>query len=148
MDIWDMETKQQIGYCKSSSASYCQWSADDRKILTSIVTPRLRVDNCYKVFSYTGTQLHKVNFDHTELYGAYWLTPMKYEALPRGISPGRKIECEPKKEEGKFKSFASAMNFGAVSLGEQKFEPKGPKLIPGQHPDDGAHKKKRKRKGK
>ena len=40
------------------------------------------------------------------------------------------------------------MNFGAVSLGEQKFEPQGPKLIPGQHPDDVGQKKKRKRKGK
>lgn len=54
-----------MGYCKSNSASYCQWSYDDRKILTAIVTPRLRVDNCFKVFSYTGTQLNRVGYDET-----------------------------------------------------------------------------------
>ncbi len=40
--------------------------------MTSIVTPRLRVDNCYKIYSYTGTFLKKINFDHTELYDARW----------------------------------------------------------------------------
>ena len=62
MDMWDLETMKQIGYCKSSSASYCQWSLDDRKIITAIVTPRLRVDNCYKIYSYTGTQLKKIGY--------------------------------------------------------------------------------------
>jgi len=39
-------------------------------LITSIVTPRLRVDNCYKIFSYTGTLLHKANYEDTELYEA------------------------------------------------------------------------------
>lgn len=82
---------KQIGYCKSSSASYCQWALDDRKIITGIVTPRLRVDNCYKVFGYTGTQLKKVGYEETELYGVYWLRIPGYQGEPRGVSPGRKI---------------------------------------------------------
>lgn len=89
-----------------------------------------------------------MNFDHTELYGAYWVNPPHYEGKARGVSPGRKIEAEPKKEEGKFKSFASAMNFNAVTLGESKYEPPKPKLAPGQHPEDVVQKKKRKRKPK
>lgn len=72
MEMWDLETLKQIGFCKSNSASFCEWSHDDRKIMTSIVTPRLRVDNCYKIYSYTGTYLKKVNFDHTELYDSRW----------------------------------------------------------------------------
>ncbi len=82
---------KQIGYCKSSSASYCQWSLDDRKILTAIVTPRLRVDNCYKVYAYTGTQLNRVGYDDTELYGVYWLKGKDIKGEPRGVTPGRKI---------------------------------------------------------
>ena len=61
----------------------------------------------------------------------------------RGVSPGRKIEVEPKKEEAKFKSFASSMGFQAVKLGEEKVDNK-PKVAPGQHPDD-VFKKKRRR---
>lgn len=124
---------KQIGYCRSSSASYCQWSLDDRKILTGIVTPRLRVDNCYKIFSYTGTYLKKVGYEETELYGAQWLKLPNYKCEPRGVTPGRKIEVEPKKEEGKFKSFGSAMNYGSLTFDEKKDEK--PKLIPGQFPD-------------
>ena len=65
MDIWDLEKKKQIGYCKSNSASYCEWSPDDRKIMTNIVTPRLRVDNCFKIFAYTGKLLSKTDFSFT-----------------------------------------------------------------------------------
>jgi translation initiation factor 2A len=65
MEMWDLKEMKQIGFCKSSSASYCQWSLDDRKVLTGIVTPRLRVDNCFKVFSYTGTYLKKVGYEET-----------------------------------------------------------------------------------
>jgi translation initiation factor 2A len=91
MEIWDMATKKKIGACKSNSSSYCAWSTDDRKIITAILTPRLRVDNCYKIFSYTGVLLHKSNYDHTELYEAVWLKNNKFtEKDARGLSPGRK----------------------------------------------------------
>jgi uncharacterized protein with WD repeat len=66
--------------------------------MTAIVTPRLRMDNCYKVYSYTGTQLSKMGYEQTELYGVYWLKPIKYiKENSRGLSPNRKIEMEPKK---------------------------------------------------
>lgn len=58
--------------------------------MTAIITPRLRVDNCIKVYSYTGTILNKVGYEETELYGAYWIK-IPYDGKPRGISPGRKI---------------------------------------------------------
>ncbi len=106
-----MSIKKKIGACKSNSSSYCAWSMDDRKIITAIVTPRLRVDNCYKIFSYTGTLLHKANYDHTELYESVWLKNTKFtEKDARGLSPGRKSEGEHK-QEVKFKSFAASLNF-------------------------------------
>lgn len=68
---------------------------DDRKLITAILTPRLRVDNCYKVFSYTGVLLYKANFDHTELYEADWIKSNKYTPKDaRGLSPGRKSGAE------------------------------------------------------
>lgn len=92
-----MVTKKRVGVCKSSSASYCYWSPDDRKIITAILTPRLRVDNCYKVFSYTGVLLHKGPFEDTELYNAEWIKNPKFtEKDARGLSPGRKSGGEVK----------------------------------------------------
>ena len=60
--------------------------------MTSIVTPRLRVDNCYKIFAYTGAFLKKINFDQTELYGCNWFNNgFNPEEKARGLSPERKV---------------------------------------------------------
>ncbi len=129
-----MVTKTRIGVCKSNSASYCAWSMDDRKIITAILTPRLRVDNCYKIFSYTGVLLHKANYDYTELYEAVWLKDKSLtEKDAKGLSPGRKSGGEVK-VEAKFKSFGSSLNFDPFSNNYAAKVETGPKLVPGQHP--------------
>jgi len=112
------------------------------------------VDNCYKVYSYTGVLLHKVNYDHTELYEAVWVKTLKYtEKDARGLSPGRKCGGEMK-VEAKFKSFGASLDFDSANTlnpptvsgtygGLRKEE--GPKLVPGQFPDDPPKKKKKPR---
>ena len=141
-----MEIKKKIACCKSNSASSCCWSPDDRKLLTAILSPRLRVDNCYKVYSYTGVLLHKANFDDTELYEATWLNTDKFTSKDaRGLSPGRKSgEPQP---EAKFKSFGASLDFDSLSSNyvAAKKQDGAPKLVPGQHPDDVPKKKKRNR---
>lgn len=145
MEIWDIVTKKRIGICKSNSASYCGWSNDDRKLITAILTPRLRVDNCYKIFSYTGVLLHKTNYDHTELYEAIWLRDNNFtEKDARGLSPGRKSGGEVIVEQ-KFKSFAASLNFDSLSNNFAAKKEDKPNLVPGQHPDDIPKKKKRNR---
>jgi hypothetical protein len=70
--------------------------------LTAIITPRLRVDNCYKIFSYTGTLLHTFDLKHTELYEAVWRnTEDELFKARKGVSPGRKIPDFTKKEQEK-----------------------------------------------
>jgi len=66
----------------------------------------------------------------------------------KGLSPGRKNECEVK-AEAKFKSFGASLNFEEINMqgtfgGLKKDE--GPKLVPGQFPDDPPKKKKKPRK--
>lgn len=148
MDIWDLEQKTKVGACKSNSSSYCGWSTDDRKLITAILTPRLRVDNCYKIFSYTGVQLHKANFDDTELYEAVWLKNSQFsEKDARGLSPGRK--SGEAKQEAKFKSFGASLDFDALKTAAYvpPNKQEGPKLAPGQHPPE-PKKKKRNRHNK
>lgn len=102
MDIWEASTKQKIATCKSNSAVSCLWAPDGKRILTGVLNPRLRVDNAYKVFKYTGEILNSVDYSDTELYEVLW-KPGKYQDRP--TTP---IKREEKKEEE-----------------TQKFRPKG-----------------------
>jgi hypothetical protein len=117
----------------------------------------LRVDNCFKVFSYTGVLLHKAAYDDTELYETVFTKTSEYEGKEvRGLSPDRKIGIEEKKEEAKFKSFGAAFGLGTTTLPTSNNtlnshlmkKDTGPTLVPGQHADDVPKKKKRVRNNK
>mmetsp|Transcript_8345 Transcript_8345/g.722 ORF Transcript_8345/g.722 Transcript_8345/m.722 type:complete len:122 (+) Transcript_8345:551-916(+) len=74
IDIWDLKLKKKVGNCVSSSAYNCNWSNDGRKFITSVVTPKLRVENNFKIFKYDGTLIHKSDFNNTDLYEITWST--------------------------------------------------------------------------
>lgn len=93
MEIWEASSLTKIGTCKSNSAVSCIWAPDARRILTGVLNPRLRVDNGYKIFKYTGELLNSVDFSKTELYEVIW-RPGQYTDKPS--TPVKKSE---KKEE-------------------------------------------------
>lgn len=43
-----------VGNMKSSSAVNCTWSPDGRQLITAVLFPRLRIENNFKVFYYSG----------------------------------------------------------------------------------------------
>lgn len=90
IQIWDIFTITKMGDCRSSSAIMCQWAPDGRKFFTSIVNPRLRVDNGYKIFKYTGELLGGMDLKTTELYEVLW-RPGKFEDRPPS---GRKMSTQ------------------------------------------------------
>jgi translation initiation factor 2A len=114
IDIWEASSLQKVGSCKSNSAVSCLWAPDARRILTGVLNPRLRVDNCYKVFKYNGELLTTVDFTVTELYEVVW-RPGKYTDRP--ITPVKKVE---KKEEDAPKLFRPTGSSFANQLKAQK----------------------------
>ncbi|EGR33544.1 hypothetical protein IMG5_049810 [Ichthyophthirius multifiliis] len=72
VDIWDLKNLQKIANFKAATASIIEWGKDSRTILTAVVTPRLRVDNNFKVFGFNGDLVNFGNFTHTELYDVQW----------------------------------------------------------------------------
>ena len=54
------------------------------KFMTAILTPRLRVDNCYKIYKYDGFLMSKWDFSSSELYDVKWISPndKKYPDIP------------------------------------------------------------------
>lgn len=62
VDIWDRESLKKITTLEAPNSTECSWSPDGRYILTATLSPRLRVDNCYKIWHYTGVIINSKNF--------------------------------------------------------------------------------------
>ena len=71
MDIYDL-TKDFKKICtiEASNASVCEWSPDEKYILTATLSPRLRVDNGVRIWHVGGGLMY--NEELTELYQVTW----------------------------------------------------------------------------
>lgn len=88
---------KRIGHFQSQGSSVCEWGPDGLTLLTAVVTPRLRVDNGYKLWSWNGQCLGQAALE--ELYGATWRVPLKCDSKSspglvdpsqvRSVSPGQ-----------------------------------------------------------
>ncbi|KAF9978658.1 hypothetical protein BGZ73_001311 [Actinomortierella ambigua] len=89
MDFWDRKTLKKISSVSARDTTACEWSPDGRFILTATLSPRLRVDNGYKMWHYTGTLIHQE--DIAELYQINW-RPAAPELYPirSALSPAPK----------------------------------------------------------
>ncbi|OBZ80975.1 Eukaryotic translation initiation factor 2A, partial [Choanephora cucurbitarum] len=50
IDLWDRKTLKKINTFAAPNASHCEWSPCGRYLLTATLTPRLRVDNGFKLW--------------------------------------------------------------------------------------------------
>ncbi|KAF9438063.1 hypothetical protein BGZ76_009935 [Entomortierella beljakovae] len=89
MDFWDRKTLKKIASVSARDTTACEWSPDGRHILTATLSPRLRVDNGYKIWHYTGTLVHTAEVN--ELYQVGW-RPCAPEIYPirSALSPAPK----------------------------------------------------------
>ncbi|KAF9354242.1 hypothetical protein BGX34_011130 [Mortierella sp. NVP85] len=89
MDFWDCKSLQKIASVSARDTTACEWSPDGRHILTATLSPRLRVDNGYKIWHYTGTLVHTEEIN--ELYQVNW-RPDVPESYPirSSLSPAPK----------------------------------------------------------
>lgn len=88
MDIYDLEKDfSKICTIEASNASVCEWSPDEKHILTATTSPRLRVDNGIRIWHASGPLMY--NEDMSELYHVCWRPqPAASENLgPNPLSP-------------------------------------------------------------
>ncbi|KAI9594721.1 eukaryotic translation initiation factor eIF2A-domain-containing protein [Syncephalis fuscata] len=86
-----------FGNLAANGASVCDWCPDGRHLMTATLSPRLRVDNGYRVWHYRGVLVHKE--DIQELYQIAW-RPASVSLYPvrNTLSPAPKgIETEGSK---------------------------------------------------
>eukprot|EP00357_Protocruzia_adherens_P002059 CAMPEP_0114983064 /NCGR_PEP_ID=MMETSP0216-20121206/6482_1 /TAXON_ID=223996 /ORGANISM="Protocruzia adherens, Strain Boccale" /LENGTH=529 /DNA_ID=CAMNT_0002344985 /DNA_START=161 /DNA_END=1750 /DNA_ORIENTATION=- len=101
MDFWDMTTKEKIGVGKASTAVSIEWGPDGRHLLTATLNPRMRVNNGYKIFKYTGELLRETKVPDTEeLYEVKW--------RPAAVDIYKDQPQSPRSEEERKKSKETA----------------------------------------
>ena len=75
--IWDFEKKKLITTLKVPDTTGIEWCADGKHILTCTTTPRLRVDNGFRLWHYAGSLIYELvggsdPSQNLELYDAIW----------------------------------------------------------------------------
>ncbi|RKP06566.1 eukaryotic translation initiation factor eIF2A-domain-containing protein [Thamnocephalis sphaerospora] len=105
MDIWDITDRAKVtklATMEASGSSVCDWSPDGRHIMTATLSPRLRVDNGFKVWHHRGVLVHQEEID--ELLQIGWrpasvkLYPMRgaLSPAPKGIAVATTKAAAPK----------------------------------------------------
>ncbi|XP_048190844.1 eukaryotic translation initiation factor 2A isoform X2 [Perognathus longimembris pacificus] len=95
MEVWDVKNYKLIAKPVASDSTYFAWCPDGEHILTATCAPRLRVNNGYKIWHYTGSVLYKHDVpSNGELWQVSWqpfldgVFPAKaitYQAVPSEV---------------------------------------------------------------
>jgi len=94
MDIWDPKKLKKLASIVPGSAAHYEWAPDSRHIITAILSPRLRVDNGFKIWSYDGSLVHKESVE-PELFQINW-KPTPFTRFPdRPPSPRVYSQSKP-----------------------------------------------------
>ncbi|CEG64096.1 hypothetical protein RMATCC62417_01132 [Rhizopus microsporus] len=87
VDLWDRKTLKKLNTFSASNASHCEWSPCGRFLLTATMTPRLRVDNGFKLWHQSGTLVYEEEIE--ELY------QISYRPQPVALFPMRSMSPPP-----------------------------------------------------
>uniref|UniRef100_A0A7S3D217 Translation initiation factor beta propellor-like domain-containing protein n=1 Tax=Palpitomonas bilix TaxID=652834 RepID=A0A7S3D217_9EUKA len=71
IDVWDLDRKKRIGSSESPCSSTFSWAASSRFFLTAVLSPRLRIDNEVKIFSYFGEERASIQADMEAAIGGW-----------------------------------------------------------------------------
>mmetsp|Transcript_4052 Transcript_4052/g.3883 ORF Transcript_4052/g.3883 Transcript_4052/m.3883 type:complete len:510 (-) Transcript_4052:38-1567(-) len=164
IEVYERNTLTVVGTCRAATTVYCEWAPCGRMFVAATLCPRMRVDNGYSIYKYTGELLITVNAQN-DLYDVQWrnspgifidrpLTPRKREAAPE-----KKVYKPPGSSSNfaeRFKAVKDSLGHTApVNIGKsqsqpafvhQKPQPVVEELVPGQAPEAAKKKKKKKKK--
>uniref|UniRef100_A0A8R1I202 Eukaryotic translation initiation factor 2A n=1 Tax=Caenorhabditis japonica TaxID=281687 RepID=A0A8R1I202_CAEJA len=74
MEFWDVENKKEIISIEVPNTTLFDWAPDGQHFVTCTTAPRLRIDNSYRFWHYTGRMLAETHFDSPkeELWEVRW----------------------------------------------------------------------------
>jgi len=83
IDIWFVKKLMKVGVCKAPFSSYFGWSPESAYLMTAVLSPKMTVDNGFKIFKFDGTLYNEQKRER--LYEVAWK-----KAAP-GVLPRIKI---------------------------------------------------------
>lgn len=150
IEVWARVRMQVIGRFTSPMTVACEWCPDGLHILTATLTPRMRVDNGWKIWHHRG-RIVSSEMEEGELWEALW----KPETRRKPV-----IDTEIQVEEAKKSTYRPptgsagfAERFRAVKEGQGTVQPSKPvpppaaaaDLIPGYVPTETKKRRKKKK---
>lgn len=57
IQLWDTDKREEIVSLEVPSTTYFEWAPDGQHFMTSTLSPRLRIDNNYRVWTYCGEEV-------------------------------------------------------------------------------------------
>ncbi|ORZ34575.1 eukaryotic translation initiation factor eIF2A-domain-containing protein [Catenaria anguillulae PL171] len=157
-ELWDLSKTLKLANLSSPNATQITWSPDGRHLLTATLSPRLRVDNGWKVWHYRGVCVAK--HDVKELFQIEWRPvssagPNIEQWARRELSPAPAgIQgvgaAKPKSVGGAYRPPSARMGGAARSVPGAAFVETsggnkspglrgGPRQVPGMTPPPGAN---------
>eukprot|EP01096_Ripella_sp_DP13-Kostka_P000840 TRINITY_DN1093_c0_g1_i1.p2 TRINITY_DN1093_c0_g1~~TRINITY_DN1093_c0_g1_i1.p2 ORF type:complete len:267 (+),score=133.47 TRINITY_DN1093_c0_g1_i1:310-1110(+) len=97
VDIWDVQNAKLISSQVIPCTTYLSWSPCSRFFFTATLSPRLRVDNGFKIWTPTGALVKTVLFP--ELYQVDW-KPINASAFAEYVPSPAEYCAPPKAAEG------------------------------------------------
>ncbi|KAH7704936.1 Translation initiation factor 2A [Aphelenchoides avenae] len=72
MQFWSVEEKREVISIEVPNTTLFEWAPDGQHFLTATTAPRLRIDNVYRIWHYSGRLIREVPFDRQELWQVTW----------------------------------------------------------------------------
>eukprot|EP00026_Physarum_polycephalum_P002263 Phypoly_transcript_02269.p1 GENE.Phypoly_transcript_02269~~Phypoly_transcript_02269.p1 ORF type:complete len:634 (+),score=118.93 Phypoly_transcript_02269:977-2878(+) len=166
MDFWDVKNTKLVGSAIAHCAAVCEWAPDSRHFIAAVVSPRIRVDNGYKIFRYDGLMVYEAAVN--ELYHVAWrprpvasypdrpLSPPKAGAAgvaaPAAAAP-KPAAAAPAKYRHPHAKDTSTYVAPSLEEGVKRYKPQAEKKVekslpPGWFEEDEDKQKKKKKKNK
>uniref|UniRef100_A0A0R3RLV4 Eukaryotic translation initiation factor 2A n=1 Tax=Elaeophora elaphi TaxID=1147741 RepID=A0A0R3RLV4_9BILA len=73
MQFWDVEARREIVTIEAPNTTLLEWAPDGQHLMTATTAPRLRIDNCFRIWHYSGRLLYEDRCDFpSELWQVQW----------------------------------------------------------------------------
>ena len=110
--MYDRSSVAVIGSCRANSTVCCEWGPCGKVFVAATLHPRMRVDNGYCVYKYTGELLIRI-VESLELWEVAW-TPQVFVQTPLSPTKAEVVVAEKKTYKPPGASTGFAARFKAV----------------------------------
>ncbi|KAF8382037.1 eif-2A, partial [Pristionchus pacificus] len=62
IEVWDTESRKMLIEIAVPNTTHLEWSPDGQHFMTATTCPRLRIDNCYRLWNYKGRMMNEVAY--------------------------------------------------------------------------------------